>query len=89
MGGLACGFALANAGRDTRSLQAYLGHRKQSAHGPVHRASAGPVQGFLAVADMAISERELEAAGTIAPLIAAMVWLAVHELRRRSEIDRK
>jgi site-specific recombinase XerD len=23
----ACGFALANAGRDTRSLQAYLGHR--------------------------------------------------------------
>jgi site-specific recombinase XerD len=23
----ACGFALANKGRDTRSLQAYLGHR--------------------------------------------------------------
>jgi site-specific recombinase XerD len=23
----ACGFALANAGRDTRALQAYLGHR--------------------------------------------------------------
>ena len=27
MGGLARGFALANAGHDTRSLQAYLGHR--------------------------------------------------------------
>ncbi len=24
----ACGFALANAGHDTRALQAYLGHRK-------------------------------------------------------------
>jgi type 1 fimbriae regulatory protein FimB/type 1 fimbriae regulatory protein FimE len=23
----ACGFALANAGKDTRSLQAYLGHK--------------------------------------------------------------
>jgi hypothetical protein len=27
MGGIACGFALANAGHDTRALQAYLGHR--------------------------------------------------------------
>jgi type 1 fimbriae regulatory protein FimB/type 1 fimbriae regulatory protein FimE len=32
----ACGFALANAGHDTRALQAYLGHRNIQ-----HTAPAG------------------------------------------------
>ena len=36
----ACGYALANAGHDTRSLQA--------AHGALYRAGAGSVQGLLA-----------------------------------------
>jgi site-specific recombinase XerD len=35
----ACGFALANAGHDTRALQAYLGHRKYPPYSAVHRAS--------------------------------------------------
>jgi hypothetical protein len=42
----ACGYALANAGHDTRSLQAWLGH-KNIQHGPLHRACAGPVQELL------------------------------------------
>jgi hypothetical protein len=41
-----CGYALANAGHDTRSLQAWLGH-KNIQHGPLHRAGAGSVQGLL------------------------------------------
>jgi integrase len=42
----ACGFVLANKGHDTRSLQAYLGH-KNIQH--TVRAVAGTVQGLLAV----------------------------------------
>jgi integrase len=41
----ACGYKLANEGRDTRSIQDYL----HSTYGPVHRTGAKPVQGFLAV----------------------------------------
>jgi hypothetical protein len=59
----ACGFALANAGKDTRALQAYLGHkniqhtvRYSELRGS--RADAWPLQGKAAVvAD--ISERLL------------------------------
>jgi len=40
----ACGFALANAGHDTRA-----GPPQYPAHGPLHRTGAGSVQGFLAV----------------------------------------
>jgi site-specific recombinase XerD len=42
----ACGFALANAGHDTRSLQAYLGHRSIQ-HTVRYTERAGPVPGFL------------------------------------------
>jgi Phage integrase family len=43
-----CGYALANAGHDTRALQAYLGAQEHPAHGEVHRTGAGSVQEFLA-----------------------------------------
>jgi integrase len=39
----ACGFQLANQGTDTRTLQAYLGHRNT-----LHRAVADPLQEPLA-----------------------------------------
>jgi integrase len=42
----ACGYVLANAGHDTRALQAYLGHRNIQAWGPIHRAGAGATNGF-------------------------------------------
>jgi site-specific recombinase XerD len=37
----ACGYALANQGRDTRGLQAYLGHR--SIHTPCGTRSYRPI----------------------------------------------
>jgi integrase len=40
-----CGYALANAGHDTRAIQAWMGH---TAHGAVHRACAGSLQELLA-----------------------------------------
>ena len=45
----ACGYALANAGHDTRALQAYLGHKKHPAHRALHQAVAASVQGLLAL----------------------------------------
>ena len=38
-----CGYALANAGHDTRALQAWLGHKKHSTHRALYRAKPGPV----------------------------------------------
>jgi integrase len=43
----ACGYALANAGHDTRALQAWFGI-EYPAHGAVHRISAGSFPKFLA-----------------------------------------
>ena len=43
----ACGFTLANAGKDTRSLQAVFGPQKHPAHGEIHRARAQPFQGLV------------------------------------------
>ena len=43
-----CAYALANAGHDTRALQAWLG-QKHPAHGALHRVVASPVQGLLAL----------------------------------------
>ena len=43
-----CGYALANAGHDTRAIQDWLGHRSNSAHGQVYRVVADALQGFLA-----------------------------------------
>jgi hypothetical protein len=48
--GHGCGYALANAGHDTRSLQVLPWPQEHSAHGSLHRAGAGPVSGLLAVA---------------------------------------
>ena len=45
----ACGYALANNGTDTRTLQAYLGHRSIQSTRALHRAGAGPFQEHLAV----------------------------------------
>jgi hypothetical protein len=45
----ACGFALANAGHDTRALCRRTSGTEHSAYGALHRAGAEPVQGFLAV----------------------------------------
>jgi integrase len=42
-----CGFALANAGHDTRALQAWLGHKNYPAHGALRRAGTGSVQELL------------------------------------------
>jgi len=44
----ACGFALANKGRDTCALQAYLGHKNISAHRALRRVVARSVQRLLA-----------------------------------------
>jgi hypothetical protein len=49
-----CGYALANAGHDTRALQAYLGH-KNIQHTVRNRVGTGSVQGFLAIALVAAS----------------------------------
>jgi integrase len=51
-----CGYALANAGHDTRALQAWLGH-KNIQHSALHRAGAGSVQGLLAVTRAMIQKR--------------------------------
>ena len=40
----ATGYALANKGTDTRTLQAYLGPSLDPKHGALHRTSAGPLQ---------------------------------------------
>jgi integrase len=37
-----CGYALANAGHDTRALQAWLGH-KNIQHTALHRTCAGSI----------------------------------------------
>jgi site-specific recombinase XerD len=46
----ACGFALANKGHDTRSLQAYLGHKniQHTVRYTLHGHGARAVQEFLA-----------------------------------------
>jgi Recombinase len=49
------------AGRDTRSLQAYVGRSNIRHARSATPSYAGPVQGFLAVADMGISQRKLRA----------------------------
>jgi hypothetical protein len=43
----ACGYALANKGIDTRTLQAYLGHRSIQLHHALCRAGSGQVQKHL------------------------------------------
>jgi hypothetical protein len=57
------GRAAANEGRDTLVIHCWLGH-KSIMSTAVETARAEPVQGLLAVADMGISQRELEAART-------------------------
>jgi hypothetical protein len=57
------GRAAANEGRDTLVIRCWLGH-KSIISTAVQTARAEPVQGLLAVADMGISQRELEAART-------------------------
>ena len=47
----ACGFALANAGHDTRALQSYLGHKQHPAHRALYRVSTGSLQGLLEVTE--------------------------------------
>ena len=42
----ACGFKLANDGVDTRTIQAYLGH-KSIQHGALHRAGTDSVQKLI------------------------------------------
>ena len=44
----ACGFKLANDGRRYPALQSVPRAQEHPAHGALHRASAGPVQGLLA-----------------------------------------
>ena len=49
-----CGYALANAGHDTRAIQAWMGHKniqhtvRYTELAKIYRARAGSVQGFLA-----------------------------------------
>jgi integrase len=45
----ATGYALANRGTDTRTLQAYLGHRSIQSTVKIHRTSAGPLQEPMAM----------------------------------------
>jgi integrase len=44
-----CGYALANAGHDTRALQAWLGHKNIQHTVSLYRACTGPVQELLAL----------------------------------------
>ena len=44
-----CGFALANAGHDTRALQAWLGHKSIQHTVRYTELAPGEVQGFLEV----------------------------------------
>jgi hypothetical protein len=46
-----CGYALANAGHDTRALQALARAQEHPAHGALHGAGAASVQGLLALID--------------------------------------
>jgi site-specific recombinase XerD len=43
-----CGYALANAGHGTRGVAGLARAQEYSAHGQIHRARAGSLQGFLA-----------------------------------------
>jgi site-specific recombinase XerD len=45
----ACGYALANAGHDTRALQAYLGHKNIQYTVRYTELAPESVQGFLAL----------------------------------------
>ncbi len=45
----AAGYKLANDGHDTRTLQAYLGHRNIQHTGPLHGTGQQPVRQFLAL----------------------------------------
>jgi integrase len=42
-----CGYALANAGHDTRALQAWLGAQEHPAHGALYRTFACPLPRLL------------------------------------------
>ena len=44
----ACGYALANAGHDTRRIQSWLGHRSDPEHRALHGAVVCALQGVLA-----------------------------------------
>ena len=44
----ACGYALANAGHDTRAIQDWLGHRAIQQHRALHRTQPGTIQRLLA-----------------------------------------
>ena len=57
----ATGYALANKGTDTRTLQAYLGHRSIQSDGQIHRTSARPLQEPVA---MTLKERLIRPAPT-------------------------
>ncbi len=45
----ACGFALANAGHDTRAIQDYLGHKAIQHHGSIYRTDSDALQRLLAL----------------------------------------
>jgi hypothetical protein len=53
----AYGFKLANDGQDTRALQQYLGHKKHSARGSLHRTGERPGQWLLAGLERAFKTR--------------------------------
>ena len=60
-----CGYALANAGHDTRSIQAWMGHKNIQHTVRYTEASARSVQGFLAeLIQMANPNQERQPAGS-------------------------
>ena len=51
----ACGYVLANRGRDTTALHAYLGYKEYPAYGALNRAAADAIQKFLADAGAGVA----------------------------------
>jgi integrase len=64
----ACGFALANAGSDTRALQAYLGHRNIQHTGKTHPAATpARLRAILAATSPALAGRSAQKIGRADP----------------------
>ena len=57
-----CGYALANAGHDTRSIQAWMGHKKHPAHHPPPQATTR-WRGFAKLIPTASPDQERQPAG--------------------------
>jgi hypothetical protein len=74
----ACGYALANAGQDTRRIQDWLGASLDRAHDVLHAIDRGAVQGLLEIANnkhpRASTKFKLRADLELATAFSLFVW---------------